>query len=131
MDKMMASQEEMKANNQEMMAGLKRLNATADTWLGETKAWQGVMHACLEKKVSTPEETEAVAEPQEVPEGATDEETIGVTEDRSRDLRLAIGCPQEVEDADQTRWSGEARACRHHRTANPSYRSCNTQGRTS
>jgi hypothetical protein len=33
-----------------------------------------------------------VAERQEVPEGAPDEEAIGVTEDRSRDLRLAVRC---------------------------------------
>jgi hypothetical protein len=49
--------------------------------------------ACLEKKEPTPEETETVAEePREVPEGATDEEEFGVTDDRSRDLCLAIGC---------------------------------------
>jgi hypothetical protein len=29
---------------------------------------------------------------QEVPNGATDEETIGAAKDRSRDLRLAAGC---------------------------------------
>jgi hypothetical protein len=31
-------------------------------------------------------------EPQEVPEGATDAEAIGAAKDRSRDLRLAVGC---------------------------------------
>jgi hypothetical protein len=45
-----------------------------------------------EEKGPTPKETEAVAEPQEVPEVATDEETLGATEDRSRDLHLAVGC---------------------------------------
>jgi hypothetical protein len=33
-----------------------------------------------------------VAETEEVPEGATDKEAIGVTEDRSRNLRLAVRC---------------------------------------
>jgi hypothetical protein len=44
------------------------------------------------KREPTPEEIEDVAELQEVPEGATDEEAIGVTEDRSRNLRLAVRC---------------------------------------
>jgi hypothetical protein len=33
-----------------------------------------------------------VEEPQEVPEEATDAEAIGAAKDRSRDLRLAVGC---------------------------------------
>jgi hypothetical protein len=33
-----------------------------------------------------------------------------------------------VEDAHQTRWSGEARVWRHHRTADPSHRPCDAQG---
>jgi hypothetical protein len=45
-----------------------------------------------DKRKPTPEETEAVAEPQEVPEGATGVDTIGATDDRFRDLRLAAGC---------------------------------------
>jgi hypothetical protein len=75
----------LKAHHEEMMAGLKRLNAKADAWLEKTEAF-------LEKKEPAPEETKAVAEPQEVPEGATDEEMIGAAKDRSRDLRLAVGC---------------------------------------
>jgi hypothetical protein len=35
-------------------------------------------------------ETEAILEPQEVPERATDEETSGGTEDRAGELRLAV-----------------------------------------
>jgi hypothetical protein len=66
------------AHHKEMMAGLERLKAMAST--------------CLEKKETSPEETEAMVESQEIPEGATGEETIGATEDRSRDLRLAVGC---------------------------------------
>jgi hypothetical protein len=61
-----------------------RLNATAN-WLGKTEAF-------LEKKEPAPDEKEVVAEPQEVPNGATDELMIGATEDRSRDRRLAVGC---------------------------------------
>jgi hypothetical protein len=33
-----------------------------------------------------------MAEPEEVPERATDEETIGAAKDQSGDLRLAVGC---------------------------------------
>jgi hypothetical protein len=64
----------MDANHEGMMAGLKRLNATADTWLEK-------MEACLEKKEPTPEETEAVEKSQEVPKGETDEEMIGAAKD--------------------------------------------------
>jgi hypothetical protein len=62
-----------------------------------TGACRGAPEACgrkteafLEKKKSAPEETEVVAEPQEVPEGATDEETIGAAKDLSRDRHLAV-----------------------------------------
>jgi hypothetical protein len=48
---MEASQEKMKTHHEEMMAKM--------------VAWRRVTRACLEK-VSTPEETGAVAEPQEV-----------------------------------------------------------------
>jgi hypothetical protein len=78
MDKMMASQE--------------RKMAKWDSHLGKGEACEEKTEACMDKKEPTPEETEPVAEPQEIPEGATDEETIGAMEDRSRDLRLAVGC---------------------------------------
>jgi hypothetical protein len=65
-----------------------------DSHLGEAMdACEGVTSASLEeKKESTPKETEVVVEPQGVPEGATDQETIGATEDQYGDQRLAIGC---------------------------------------
>jgi hypothetical protein len=90
--KMDANRREMKANHEEMMAKM-------DAWLGKTKAspetmaaCEGKTETCLEKKEPTPEETEVVAKPQEVPEGAKDEEAIGAAKDRSKDLRLAVGC---------------------------------------
>jgi hypothetical protein len=100
----------MDANRRERKAHREEMRAEMDAWLG------GVTHACLEKE-PTPEETEAVEEPQkvlvgvmevkeepapeetevvaerqEVPKGATDEETIGAAKDQSRDLRLAVRC---------------------------------------
>jgi hypothetical protein len=76
---------EMKANHQKM-----------DSCLGKTKASPETTDACPvkteAKREPTPEEIEAVEEPQEVPEGATGEETIGAAKDRSRDLCLAVGC---------------------------------------
>jgi hypothetical protein len=50
---------------------------------------------------------QVMAEPQEVPEGATDEETIGTTEDRSRDLHLAMGCRRQLKT--RTKHSGGSR----------------------
>jgi hypothetical protein len=48
-----------------------------------------------------------MAKPQEVPEGVTDEETIGATEDRSRDLRLAIGSSGQLKT--RTKHNGGSR----------------------
>jgi hypothetical protein len=68
----------------EMMAGLKRMNAKMDAWLGKTEA-------CLEEeKEPAPEELKAVEEPQDVPIGATDEEAIRATEDRAGELCLVL-----------------------------------------
>jgi hypothetical protein len=75
---MKATQHVIKAHHEEMMAKM--------------DAWRGVTTACLEEEEPDPEEPKAVAETKEVPEGATDEEAIGVTEDRSRNLRLAVRC---------------------------------------
>jgi hypothetical protein len=59
--------------------------------LETTEAYPEVTHACLEEeKESTPKETDAVEEPQVVPEGATDEEKFGATEDRTGELRLVV-----------------------------------------
>jgi hypothetical protein len=80
--------EQMKA---EMETSQEKMKTHHEVMMAKIDAWRGLTRACLEKE-STPEETEAVAEPQEFREGATDEETIGTTEDRSRDLRLAVGC---------------------------------------
>jgi hypothetical protein len=56
-----------------------------------TEACPEVTHACLEEeKESTPKETDAMEEPQVVPEGATDEEKFGATEDRAGELRLVL-----------------------------------------
>jgi hypothetical protein len=74
---MNAIEHERKAHHEEMMAKM--------------DAWRGVTPACLEEEEPAAEETEVVAKSQEVLEGATDEEAIGVTEDRSRNLRLAVG----------------------------------------
>jgi hypothetical protein len=60
--------------------------------MAKMDAWRGVTPASLEEEEPAPEGTEVVAKSQEVPEGATDEEAIGVTEDRSKNLRLAVGC---------------------------------------
>jgi hypothetical protein len=104
MAKMDASQEEMKATirsgQEEIIKGITgACRESTEVYLEKTKALPETTEACpvktracLEKKEPTPEETEAVEEPQEVPEGATGEETIGAAKDRSRDLRLAVGC---------------------------------------
>jgi hypothetical protein len=64
-----------------------------ETFQEAMEVCRAVTPTCLEEeKESSPEETEAVAEPQEVPEGVTDEEAIGAAEDRSKDLRLAVRC---------------------------------------
>jgi hypothetical protein len=80
----------MDAHHEEIMAGLKRINATADAWLKKTEAH------LKEEEEPAPEEIEAVEKSQEGPEGATSEETIGAAKDRSKDLRLAVGCHGKV-----------------------------------
>jgi hypothetical protein len=85
MAEMKAIQLKMDANRQERKAHREEMRAEMDAWLG------GVTHAYLEKEPA-PENIEAVAETEVVPEGAMGEEAIGVTEDRSRNLRLAVGC---------------------------------------
>jgi hypothetical protein len=124
-DKLAGGQEELTMSRTETTLMMAEMKATIKS--GHEEMIKAITEACLVKE-STPEEIGAVAEPQEVPEGATDEEAIGVTEDRSRNLRLAVGCRGR---ADQTRWSVEARVCRRRRTAIPSFSSCAAQGRTS
>jgi hypothetical protein len=53
---------------------------------------QEVLHGLMEvEEEPAPEMPEAVAETEKVPEGATGEEAIEVNEDRSRNLRQAVG----------------------------------------
>jgi hypothetical protein len=85
-------QSKMDAHHERMMAKMDSHLGETRAWLGEMKACRGVTPACLEEEEPTPQGTEAVAKSQEVPEGATGEETIGAAKDRSRDLRLAVGC---------------------------------------
>jgi hypothetical protein len=49
--------------------------------MAKMDAWRGVAPTCLEEEETAPEETEVVAKPQEVPEGAMDKGAIRVTKD--------------------------------------------------
>jgi hypothetical protein len=89
----------IRSGQEQLIAKLKADREEMTAWGTETKACREATETCegnteafLEKKESAPEETKAVAETEEVPEGATDEEAIGVTEDQSRNLRLAVRC---------------------------------------
>jgi hypothetical protein len=81
------------------------MNAIKHKMLAKMDAWRGVTPACLEEEEPAPEDTEVIAKSQEVPKGATEEEAIGVTEDRSRNLRLAAGCRGRL----KTRTKGDDR----------------------
>jgi hypothetical protein len=67
-----------------------RVIAKLDARLGEVKACEGTTKVFLEKKGSAPEEPESVAEPKEVPESATEQETVQAAEDQTGELRLAV-----------------------------------------
>jgi hypothetical protein len=89
----------IRSGQEQLIAKLKADREEMTAWGTETKACQEATETCeenteafLEKKESAPEEPKAVAETEEVPEGVTDEEAIGVTKDRSRNLRLAVKC---------------------------------------
>jgi hypothetical protein len=89
----------MKADHEEIMAGLKRMNATLSAWLG------GATHACFEEeKEPTPEETAAVEKSQGAPNGAADEETSTGTEDRTGEQCLACEVPKTVEETGPGQW---------------------------
>jgi peptidoglycan hydrolase CwlO-like protein len=93
MDKLTDGQEELSMSKTDTTLMTAEMKAEINAWVGEMKALRGVTHACLEEEEKpAPEKTEIVAKPHEVPEGATEQDTIGVTEDRSRDLHLAAGC---------------------------------------
>jgi hypothetical protein len=81
-------------SNQERMDGKMDYNQEkTETAINSLRSCLEVTHACLvERKEPAPEETEVVAETEEVPEGATDEEAIGAAKDRSRNRRLAVRC---------------------------------------
>jgi hypothetical protein len=81
--------ERLLAEMQAMQGKLDMMKAKMDVHHEEMmaimKADREEMEACLEKREPTPEEMEAVAERQEFSNGATYEEKIGATEDRSDD----------------------------------------------
>jgi hypothetical protein len=102
-DKMDANQHEMKATirsgHEEMIKAITGASPESTEACEEktkalpetTEACPEVTPACLEeKKEPAPEEPKAVAETEEVPEGATDEEKFGATEDRAGELRLVL-----------------------------------------
>jgi hypothetical protein len=110
--RMMAGQERTNANLEEMKATVRSgqeemIKALMVACREATEGCEGVMPACLEEKEPAPEATEVVSEPQEVPERAMDAETIRATEDRSRDLRLAVGCRRKLKT--QTKRDGRVR----------------------
>jgi hypothetical protein len=81
LERLLADQAEMKAKidaehemMDKMMASQERMMAKWDSHLGNVEACEEKTEACLEKKEPTPEET------------------IGAAKDRSRDLRLDVGC---------------------------------------
>jgi hypothetical protein len=87
-------------------AAVDRVMAKWDSRLGEVKACEGMTkacqeateaceertEACLEEKKSAPKEAKTVAEPEEVPERATKQETVEAAEDRTGHLRQAVRC---------------------------------------
>jgi hypothetical protein len=105
---------EMKANHQKMDSCLGEAKSSPET----TEACEGETEACLEKS-------------QEVPVRVMDEETTGAAKDRSRDLNLAVGRCEHLKMWTKRDGRVRQRVCRHRRTAEPSYRPCSAQGRTS
>jgi hypothetical protein len=114
-----------------------RVMAKWDSRLGEVKACEGTTkvfrkamegceertEACLEEeKEPALEEPKAVAEPGEVPEGATVEETSGGTEDRTGEQRLAVRRHRQWK-----KWA-PAEVCRCLGTVYPLRFPCTAQG---
>jgi hypothetical protein len=95
---MNAYYEKMDARFQKMNTNYEKLDAYYDREEARIDAYYEGMIAIIKeclgrteaKKESTPKETEAVEEPQEVPEGATDAEAIGAPEDQTGEQRLAV-----------------------------------------
>jgi hypothetical protein len=103
-----------------MNANQVRMIAKLDARLGEVKACEGTMKVFLEeKKEPTPEETEAVEEPQEVPEGVVEveeepaPEEIEVVEE-SREVPKG-GMDEETSAGTEDRTGEQRRAVRRHR----------------
>jgi hypothetical protein len=118
MARMEAIGHKMDSNHERMMAKMDAWLGKTEACREEPKACEERTKACLEEEKEPapeepkavedpqevlegvmgmeeepdPEETEVVAGRQEVPKGATDAEAIGAAKDRSRDLRLAVGC---------------------------------------
>jgi ABC-type antimicrobial peptide transport system ATPase subunit len=78
----------MDANQEQMISKLKAEREEMKAWRTKLKACREVTHACLEGKPA-PEE-ESVAEPKEVLERATEQETGQAAEDRTCELGLAV-----------------------------------------
>jgi hypothetical protein len=102
------------SGQEQLIAKLKADREEMTAWGTETKACREATETCegnteafLKKKESAPEEPKAVAQTEEVPEGATDEEAIGVTEDRSRNLCLAVRCRGRLKT--RTKFDGRLR----------------------
>jgi hypothetical protein len=117
-----ATPPEMKAELiAEWDAATDRVMAKWDSRLGEVKACEGTTkacreatevceertEACLEEKKSAPKETETVAEPEEIPERAMEQETVEAAEDRTGDLRLAVRCRRRLKT--RTKRNGQLR----------------------
>jgi hypothetical protein len=108
----------MKARHEEMMAMMdshqEKIEPLMDANLEKMKACQKT--ACLEKREQNPEEMADVAAHPENPNGATHEETIGATKDRSKDQqRLAVkhcGQPKKRAQGDGGSWQEFAAAHR-------------------
>jgi hypothetical protein len=75
---------------------VKALPETTEAYPETTEACPEVTPACLRgEKESAPEKPESVAEPKEVPERATEQETGQAAEDQTGELRLAVRCHRQ------------------------------------
>jgi hypothetical protein len=80
----------MDAYYEGMIAIIKECLEKTKALLETTEAFPAKTEAFLERKGSAPEELESMAEPKEVPERATEQETGEAAEDRTGKLRLAV-----------------------------------------
>jgi chromosome segregation ATPase len=90
-ERMNADKEESKADKEELMARMDSNQEKTETAINSLRSCLGGTGACLEEEEElTPKETDAVEEPQVVPEGAAVEDKFGATEDQTGELRLAM-----------------------------------------